>query len=1324
MAIELNLRFPDTEHVVVRLDDQETEALPFAMPLTAKDHEDIRWYVETYGAHSLDDPDDAEATRIHEQLPLWGKRLFEAAFGDRAAERLFNRFQDAEGETRLLTISAEHPEILALPWELLAPDGVHLFREKISIRRRCAGADRGRARFKIETKERLHLLFVVSRPEGAGFIDPRADAAAVLDAIDRHAPGRVTVEFLRPAALNTLVERLDNPHLPAVDILHFDGHGVFDRTGGILKDRKAATGGVDSLSKDSAPDGAPHTGYLLFEDDAGQSALVSARQLGKELHRRKVALVILSACQSAAQGGDDPFGSVAVRLTQSGIPAVLAMTHSVLVATTRALFGEFYKHLAQGRSVGGALDRARAYLDRNPQKYEVQRGAERVPLKLHDWFLPALYQSGEDKALLQVDRSLDPDRSHASPPATQSVAGDVPTQSVGTMGGKLPPQPETGFFGRRRELWQIERWFAGQTRRVSLTGFGGQGKTALALEAGRWLVRTGLFQTAAFVNYAETPSRDAVAVAVAALSTVLDESLPDAAAATQALKRTTCLVILDNLEILDAETLAQLLDAAKDWSEAGGSRVLLTSRRPDFNHPAYTFSLRKTRIPNPHLRIVLNGLGSRDESDDALEWFAELQKLKSPPELPPPSREELIGLFEQVGFHPLSIRILAEQTKTRTALELGERLERLLVETEQTESEDVPLGLKASLQLSLDRLDGVARTWLPRLGVFQSGAFEDDLLAITEIPADQWPNLRRALETAALVEPENLPNVKPPFFRFHPALAPLLWLELDDVARERLGAAHHAQYYSLAEYLYHEDTRHPHDTRAIAWRELPNLLHAVRAALQRGEPKAVSFAGRVNRFLDYFGLRGEQAELARLGAQQATSIGSQTWVLMQSNRGKQLLASGQSEEAARVFQTILAALDEMANLTRAQTLCQLGRCFLAGGRPDLTVQAEQEALAILDKLELSDSVKQQIGNSWTGLADALRDLGQYQRARQAYLAGLAIAEEQKNARSQGVTIGQLGSLAFQEARHEEAFQYFQKALGVFQTLQEPDHEAIYWHQLGLVHQVERRWEEAERCYRESARIEEALGNQGGAAASWNQLAIMNKDMDKPAAAELWFRKAIAQHRANQNTLLLTGALTNLVELLRTQPGRLVEARSLAEQSLKLKQTLEPSAAEIWHIYYLLAQIAEQEAATATQPLELLQAARGYRHQSRKTYRAFPGNRIWLKTSAPLIVAACAVCTPPRHKSWFAHPFRSVQPDDSIAQARAALTEWQTLLREVGQVWAHLADALDRLRAGEREVETLLDRLDWGTGLILETILQGLADPASLDWLRAEAGEAE
>jgi hypothetical protein len=218
--------------------------------------------------------------------------------------------------------------------------------------------------------------------------------------------------------------------------------------------------------------------------------------------------------------------------------------------------------------------------------------------------------------------------------------------------------PEAGFFGRRAELWQIERWFAGPTRRITVTGFGGQGKTALTQEAGRWLVRAGQFQAAVFVDYARIQSLDAVAVAVSNIGSVLQESLLDAAAAAAALARTPTLVILDNLEALAAEPLTKLLDAAVGWSAAGGSRVLCTTRRPEFALAAYR--IEGTLV---HRRIPLAGLGSRRAPDEALEWFARLSKLPPAPTVPAPQRAELIDLFERLRFHPLSIRVLASPSQ-------------------------------------------------------------------------------------------------------------------------------------------------------------------------------------------------------------------------------------------------------------------------------------------------------------------------------------------------------------------------------------------------------------------------------------------------------------------------------------------------------------------------------------------------------------------------------------------------------------------------------------------------------------------------------------
>ena len=274
----------------------------------------------------------------------------------------------------------------------------------------------------------------------------------------------MTWEFLRPPTIDALRDRLDDTERRPVDILHFDGHGVFDDDG--LVGSAAAARGSDVVRSGSESVDEGGMGYLLFEDEAGNGDLVSADQLGENLHRRKVSLVVLSACQTAALGdGDEPMTGVAARLTAAGLPAVLAMTHSVLVPTTRTLFGEFYKHLALTQPIGVSLDPPRALLQNRPQRYEIQRGPNRQWLELSDWFVPALYQGGEDAPLLtRIERNAAPIRgrrprvfiSHSSVDKVIAARFANSLDSRGWMSGSIRERSAWGIrsAARSNRVWR------------------------------------------------------------------------------------------------------------------------------------------------------------------------------------------------------------------------------------------------------------------------------------------------------------------------------------------------------------------------------------------------------------------------------------------------------------------------------------------------------------------------------------------------------------------------------------------------------------------------------------------------------------------------------------------------------------------------------------------------------------------------------------------------------------------------------------------------------------------------------------------------------
>jgi len=367
MSQELNLHFKKSQQVTIQLVQDSSVTVDFAIPLTPQDREAIRHYLEVYAAQYVMDIDDQEAKRVTAQLPQWGQSLFDAVFNNAAAKQLFSQFINTPNDKYLLTITAQQPEILSLPWELLHDAGQFLFafQPSLTILRRIPAKTTFPA---YKTQSQLHILFLISRPQGESFINPRTDAQAVLKAIENYPD--ITVEFLQPATLENLWQRLQNDDLPQIDVIHFDGHGVFDKTTGLeRKSIEQLNSFPRNLRKQlrNLKIGA-NIGYLLFEK-AGKNGrekfYVPTSWLSYILSESKIRLMVLSACQSVMVAHDDeeteeePIGSIAVGLVATSVPSVLAMSYSLMVRATELLFGGFYREIASGNSVGMALDKAR-----------------------------------------------------------------------------------------------------------------------------------------------------------------------------------------------------------------------------------------------------------------------------------------------------------------------------------------------------------------------------------------------------------------------------------------------------------------------------------------------------------------------------------------------------------------------------------------------------------------------------------------------------------------------------------------------------------------------------------------------------------------------------------------------------------------------------------------------------------------------------------------------------------------------------------------------------------------------------------------------------
>jgi len=236
--------------------------VPFTPFLTDDDYDNLRWYLEEY----MELPDGGavvRAERIETDIANWGHRLQAAIFAAPENRAALNALLNAP-EPRELTIATSDPALLRLPWELMS-DSAGSLALRVSIRRQLAKPEGLVAR---EVKLPLRILYIVSRPEDAGFIDPRVTTKALFAALDPLG-GNVRLDFCRPPTLARMGEMLREAQQTgdSYDVVHFDGHGTF----------------------------MPHTqlGALCFEqsdDGTGDSKtdLVPAAQLGNLLAQHKI----------------------------------------------------------------------------------------------------------------------------------------------------------------------------------------------------------------------------------------------------------------------------------------------------------------------------------------------------------------------------------------------------------------------------------------------------------------------------------------------------------------------------------------------------------------------------------------------------------------------------------------------------------------------------------------------------------------------------------------------------------------------------------------------------------------------------------------------------------------------------------------------------------------------------------------------------------------------------------------------------------------------------------------------------------------------------
>jgi tetratricopeptide (TPR) repeat protein len=1160
---------------------ESTHAWRLIAPIGPIEAGELRWYLEKYAIWPSDYFRDRVA-KIETNLVEWGKLLYQAALsvehtanvlqawarvGDHA-ERRFSVFVDAKDEAGASAAENEAAReaatlMLGLPWELIHDGTSFLFEgaRPVRVRRRLPNTA---LREVPVVAPPIRVLLVTARPEdeACGYIDHRASALPLVQAMEALG-GLVALRILDPPTLPALSKELERAHRAdqPYHVVHFDGHGVYDRKAGL--------------------------GSLCFEDpqDIGKLTqrrheTVNSKDLGGLLREHRIPLVFLEACQTAQ--AEKASESVASEMLKQGVVSVVAMSHSVLVVTASRFVEAFYQALAEGRRVGAAmLAGQRSLKDDSFRGHVFGKGA----FRLQDWFVPVLFQEKHDPQLF----------SRLPSPQTRE---DVAAMRRRRM-GDLPAEFETGFVGRSRELLALQRLLGlANGRYAVIRGQGGEGKTALAAEFARWSIRSQQVDRAAFVSVEQHSDAKAVLdvigrqlvgkYSVAEFDDVAKAFLP----VERALREQRTLLVVDNMEsvLLPPFVAAETPEALSEDSRRALVEILaLCARLNAVGETRLVFTSREA-LPEPfdksRNRIELDRL-AREDAVKLVE--AVLGQGGGGAGASSDAADAAIGeLVDEVHGHARTLALLAPSLRGLGVAATRRSLVELMAEMERRFPGSREKSVLASVELSLRRMSPENQERASVLGVFHGGVHLGMLRTMMGWEKAEVAALADELVGTGLATPNPYDHLT-----LNPALCQFLRHRLDQATREDLLARWRKTMGEYVGFLVEEQGRRAEEAATLTVLELPNLFALLEQVQAAGDAEAtIALTTSLYGLLQNLGRprlieRVDQAREASVGA-----LG-ETWnharFQAQETRISQQRASGQLRQEFEGAQELLRrskAAGEGAYQSADYDLAMA--CWLLG-RALRSVGGAEQALPLLAEAQTRFEAVEQSRPGWGAarmasasiihIAGCLRSLGRLDEAATAYEESIRRDKQRSDERQVAVGKDNLGIVRMEQGRYPEALQAFEEGRESFTRLGESGSVAGSWHNIGIVCGRAGQPEAAEDAYRKSLAIKVQLGNVAGQADTLHQLGVLyDVHLGRTKEAAAFFRHAADKH-VEVRDVAGEGAARNSLAICLRKLRRLDQARQEIRRAIDCKQQFG-HASRPWKSWNILAGI-ETDAGNAT-----------------------------------------------------------------------------------------------------------------------------------------------
>lgn len=639
---------------------------------------------------------------------------------------------------------------------------------------------------------------------------------------------------------------------------------------------------------------------------------------------------------------------------------------------------------------------------------------------------------------------------------------DFPRLMTAAEAASNLPAQLSSFIGRE-ELTEEVVSAVRANRFVTLTGFGGVGKTRLSIRAGSELLgsfRHGVW----FIELASLDSQSQIIRKVAAVLNIKEDGESDLmAAVTSAIRDKEMLLIFDNCEHLLGECSGVI---ERILRSAGSVKALATSRESFNIHGELSFKV-------PPLELPGSGDSSSILKNESVKLFVERARgLNSSFRLKENQAETVAGICSRLEGIPLAIELAAVKTSSMPLEKILEKLsQRLRLLTGGKRSALLRhQTISDMIDWSYALMSEKEKTLFTRLSAFENGwtlEAAERICSFNGIDEYEMLDILSALIDKSMITAGGGRNEN----RYS------MLETLKEYARSKISEQEEFDTSSrlldfCAELIEHKS----HDTEFVSLSDLEeeyeNIRKAIAWSLKHDKKKNICMARALEWFWDASGMFNEAYRVLSDSINTYENKNDEYFGTAILSMSQFCLNLSRMEEALDHCQTALEIFKSLGISERiCESLILIGMCQLQSG----DIEAAKKSMT--KSLELSDATGDENlrGDALANLSTCDLKSGNLNAARENYLRAEAVFKKIGKTRPLQRVLLNLGAVELYSGRYDEAIAKYEDALSIQEELNDAYAHAATLVNLGNIRLRRKEFGKAKECYTKSMQMSESYG---------------------------------------------------------------------------------------------------------------------------------------------------------------------------------------------------------------------------------------------------------